>query len=57
MKYVVTGSLGNISRPLAEKLVAAGHEVIVVSSNSGKTGQIEALGAKAAIGSVRMSLF
>ncbi len=52
MKYVVTGSLGNISRPLAEKLVAAGHEVIVVSSNSGKTGQIEALGAKAAIGSV-----
>ena len=52
MKYVVTGSLGNISRPLAEKLVAAGHEVIVVSSNSGKALQIEALGAKAAIGSV-----
>ena len=52
MKYVVTGSLGNISRPLAEKLVAAGHSVTVVSSKADKNVQIEALGAKAAIGSV-----
>ena len=52
MKFVVTGSLGNISKPLAEKLVAAGHSVTVVSSNTDKTAQIEALGAKAAIGSV-----
>jgi uncharacterized protein YbjT (DUF2867 family) len=52
MKYVVTGSLGNISKPLAEKLVAAGHDVIVVSSKVEKVAQIEALGAKAAIGSV-----
>ena len=52
MKFVVTGSLGNISKPLAEKLVAAGHDVTVVSSKSDKTAQIEALGAKAAIGSV-----
>jgi len=52
MKYVVLGSLGNISKPLAEKLVAAGHSVIVVSSKAEKIGQIEALGAKAAIGSV-----
>jgi len=52
MKFVVTGSLGNISKPLAEKLVAAGHSVTVVSSKSDKTAQIEALGAKAAIGSV-----
>jgi uncharacterized protein YbjT (DUF2867 family) len=52
MKYVVTGSLGNISKPLAEKLVAAGHSVTVVSSKVDKTAQIEALGAKAAIGSV-----
>lgn len=52
MKFVVTGSLGNISKPLAEKLIAAGHSVTVVSSNAGKTAQIEALGAKAAIGSV-----
>ena len=52
MKFVVTGSLGNISKPLAEKLIAAGHEVTVVSSKADKTLQIEALGAKAAIGSV-----
>ena len=52
MKYVVTGSLGNISKPLAEQLVKAGHEVVVVSSNNDKTAQIEAIGAKAAIGSV-----
>ena len=52
MKFVVTGSLGNISKPLAEKLVAAGHSVIVLSSKADKTTQIEALGAKAAIGSV-----
>jgi uncharacterized protein YbjT (DUF2867 family) len=52
MKFVVTGSLGNISKPLAEKLVAAGHDVTVVSSKADKTAQIKALGAKAAIGSV-----
>jgi uncharacterized protein YbjT (DUF2867 family) len=52
MKYVVTGSLGNVSKPLAEKLVAAGHDVTVVSSKAEKAAQIEALGAKTAIGSV-----
>lgn len=52
MKFVVTGSLGNISKPLAEKLVAAGHSVTIVSSKAEKAAQIEALGAKAAIGSV-----
>lgn len=52
MKYVLTGSLGNISKPLAEKLVAAGHEVTVISSKADKIAKIEALGAKAAIGSV-----
>jgi len=52
MKFVITGSLGNISKPLAEKLVAAGHSVTVVSSKADKVAQIEALGAKAAIGSV-----
>lgn len=52
MKYVVTGSLGNISKPLAERLVAAGHQVTVVSSSPEKAVQIEKLGAKAAIGTV-----
>ena len=52
MKFIVTGSLGNISKPLAEKLIAAGHSVTVISNKADKTAQIEALGAKAAIGSV-----
>ena len=52
MKYVITGSLGNISKPLAERLVAAGHSVTVISSKADKVAQIEAIGAIAAIGSV-----
>lgn len=52
MKYVVLGSLGNISKPLVENLVAAGHDVTVVSSNAEKAAQIEEMGAEAAIGSV-----
>lgn len=52
MKIIVTGSLGNISKPLAEELVAQGHDVTIISSKADKTAAIEALGAKAAIGSV-----
>jgi len=52
MKYVITGSLGNISKPLVQKLVAAGHDVTVISSHEDRKSDIEALGAKAAIGSV-----
>ncbi|WP_018345171.1 NAD(P)H-binding protein [Cytophaga aurantiaca] len=53
MKYVITGSLGNISKPLAKTLIAAGHTVTVVSSQESRKAEIEALGAKAAIGSVQ----
>lgn len=52
MKYVITGSTGNISKPLTTQLVNAGHDVTVISSNANKTAEIEGLGAKAAIGSV-----
>ena len=52
MKIIVTGSLGNISKPLAQELIQKGHEVVVVSSNSDKQKDIEALGATAAIGSL-----
>lgn len=52
MKIIVTGSLGNISKPLAMKLVAKGHSVTVISSNSDKQKDIENMGAKAAIGSI-----
>jgi len=44
------GSLGRISKPLTEELVRKGHNVTVVSSNSEKKTEIEALGATAAIG-------
>jgi len=57
MQYVITGSLGNISKPLAERLVAAGHNVTVISSKADKVAQIEAIGAKAAIGSVEDIFF
>ncbi len=52
MKIIVTGSLGNISKPLAKQLIANGHDVTIVSSNANKINDIEALGAKAAIGSL-----
>jgi len=50
MKVVLTGSLGNISKPLAQELVAKGHSVTVVSSKAERQKDIEAVGAKAAIG-------
>lgn len=52
MKLIVTGSLGNIGKPLTEILVAQGHNVTVVSSDRSKKAAIEALGASAAIGSI-----
>ncbi len=50
MKIVVTGSLGNISKPLTEELVQKGHTVTVISSKAERQKEIEAVGAKAAIG-------
>lgn len=52
MKYVITGSLGHISKPLATQLVNAGHNVTIISSTPSRTAEIEALGAVAAIGNV-----
>ncbi|MGI4862904.1 MAG: NAD(P)H-binding protein [Janthinobacterium lividum] len=52
MKIILTGSLGNISQPLATALVQQGHAVTVISSKPDKQAAIEALGATAAIGSV-----
>jgi uncharacterized protein YbjT (DUF2867 family) len=52
MKVIVTGSLGNISKPLTKELAAQGHTVTVISSNQEKQKDIEALGATAAIGSL-----
>jgi uncharacterized protein YbjT (DUF2867 family) len=52
MKITITGSLGNISKPLATQLVKAGHQVTVISSSPDKAEAIKALGAMPAIGSV-----
>lgn len=52
MKIILTGSLGNIGKPLATELVKVGHSVTVISSNAERKGAIEAIGAKAAIGSM-----
>jgi uncharacterized protein YbjT (DUF2867 family) len=52
MKIILTGSLGHISKPLTNELVQKGHTVTVISSNPEKQAAIEALGARAAIGSI-----
>ncbi|HKG08805.1 MAG TPA: NAD(P)H-binding protein [Pedobacter sp.] len=52
MKIILTGSLGNISKPLAIELIKKGHDITIVSSNAAKQDEIEALGATAAIGSL-----
>jgi uncharacterized protein YbjT (DUF2867 family) len=50
MKIVLTGSLGHISLPLTKELVEKGHTITVISSKADRQKDIEALGAKAAIG-------
>jgi len=52
MKIIVTGSLGNISKPLAQKLIEEGHSVTVIAHSAERQQEIEALGAKAAIGNL-----
>lgn len=52
MKIIITGSLGNISKPLSVDLISKGHQVTVVSSNEEKSNEIISLGALPAIGSV-----
>jgi len=52
MKIIVTGSLGYVSTPLTEELIKKGHSVTVISSKAEKQAAIEALGAKAAIGTM-----
>ena len=40
MKFTLTGSLGHISKPLAETLVQQGHTVTIISSDPNKTEAI-----------------
>jgi uncharacterized protein YbjT (DUF2867 family) len=50
MRIIVTGSLGNIGKPLVLDLLQKGHDVTVISSNNERQNEIESLGVKAAIG-------
>lgn len=53
MKIVLTGSLGNIGKPLARLLVQGEHKVTVISSKKERISAIEDLGVFAAIGSIK----
>ena len=52
MNIVLTGSLGHISKSLAQILIQKGHSVTVISSKEERRKDIEMLGAKAAIGTM-----
>ncbi|HLP20929.1 MAG TPA: NAD(P)H-binding protein [Chitinophagales bacterium] len=52
MNYVLTGSIGHISKPLAKSLIAAGHQVKIITSKPNRKAEIEKLGAIALVGSV-----
>ncbi|SDH20562.1 NmrA family NAD(P)-binding protein [Mucilaginibacter gossypii] len=52
MKITTTGSLGNVAKPLVQKLIAAGHQITVITTKTDRKAEIEALGAKAAVGSI-----
>jgi len=51
--YVITGSIGHISKSIIEGLIKAGKEVRVITSTPDRVREIEATGAKALIGKVQ----
>lgn len=52
-KYLITGSVGNISKIIVVGLVKAGHTVSVITSSPQRTGEIEELGASPLIGNLQ----
>lgn len=50
--YVITGSIGHISKPVIEGLIKAGKTVTVITSDPSKKDAIIALGAKPLVGSL-----
>lgn len=57
MNIVLTGSIGNIGKPLTRNLIQNGHTVTVISSHAERQLAIETLGAQAAIGSMQDASF
>src|SRR6266516_3109624 len=51
--YVITGSIGHISKPIIEGLVKAGKEVKVITSSPDRIKEIEKTGATALVGKVQ----
>ncbi len=51
--YLITGSIGNISKNIVEGLVKDGHSVSVITSSSERVSEIEKLGAKALVGQLQ----
>lgn len=51
-RIIITGSLGNISKPLTDKTTAGGHFVNVITRNEVIIAAINLMGAKAAVGSM-----
>ena len=51
-QYLITGSLGNISKPIVAGLIKAGKQVSVITSSADRKKEIEALGAQALVGSL-----
>lgn len=52
MKITITGSLGTISKPLAQNLINKSHQITVISSNPKREKEIRTLGANAAVGTL-----
>lgn len=52
MKYVLTGGAGHITKPLAKRLLQAGHSVTLIGRNAENLKSLTDKGASAAIGSV-----
>lgn len=52
MKFVLLGAAGNVSAPLAQALLAAGHQVTVVGRNAENLKPLAEKGAQTATGSV-----
>jgi uncharacterized protein YbjT (DUF2867 family) len=52
MKFVVTGSAGNVSKPLTELLLQAGHHVNVVTRKAENIAELVKQGATAAVGNM-----
>jgi len=57
MKYTITGASGNTGKIIADRLLAAGHEVIAIGRSAQNLQQLEEKGAALAIGDLEDEAF